>query len=132
MKFDKIVKSLTTTRVFSNNISEARDHLANERTFLAWLRTGFTISALGIVLSRVQVLSIGTPLSDTLNIFSKILSLVFVVLGLLFVFFGAVRFVSVQNSLSEKVFPSSGLLIFVVCILATLTFIATFIMVLII
>ena len=32
----------------------ARDHLANERTFLAWLRTALAVIALGAVLARLS------------------------------------------------------------------------------
>jgi putative membrane protein len=32
--------------------SRARDHLANERTYLAWLRTALAVVALGAVLAR--------------------------------------------------------------------------------
>jgi putative membrane protein len=31
------------------------DHAANERTFLAWIRTGLTIMALGFVLERLDL-----------------------------------------------------------------------------
>lgn len=40
----------------SNNPNLLRDRLANERTFLAWLRTGITITALGFVVARFEVL----------------------------------------------------------------------------
>jgi putative membrane protein len=33
-----------------------RDRAANERTFLAWLRTGITLTALGFVVARFEVL----------------------------------------------------------------------------
>lgn len=33
--------------------SRARDHLANERTYLAWLRTSLAVVALGAVMARV-------------------------------------------------------------------------------
>lgn len=36
------------TPVFKNTGSTARDHLASERTFLAWIRTGLGFMALGI------------------------------------------------------------------------------------
>jgi putative membrane protein len=32
------------------------DHSANERTFLAWIRTGLTIMALGFVIERLDLL----------------------------------------------------------------------------
>lgn len=36
-----------------NEGSTARDHLANERTFLAWVRTALGLVGLGVVLGRV-------------------------------------------------------------------------------
>ena len=39
-------------RILKNSGSTARDHLASERTFLAWLRTGLGFTALGIAVER--------------------------------------------------------------------------------
>lgn len=41
---------------YSNSGSTARDHLASERTFLAWLRTGLGFIALGIAIERFSTL----------------------------------------------------------------------------
>jgi inner membrane protein YidH len=38
-----------------DNPNLARDHLANERTFLAWLRTGIAIVVFGLVLGRLSL-----------------------------------------------------------------------------
>ena len=40
------------TPILQNTGSTARDHLASERTFLAWLRTGLGFVALGIAIER--------------------------------------------------------------------------------
>ena len=37
-------------------IPSYRDHAANERTFLAWIRTGIAIMALGFVIERLDLL----------------------------------------------------------------------------
>lgn len=36
--------------------NELRDHLANERTFLAWVRTAITVIALGFVVAKFGIL----------------------------------------------------------------------------
>jgi uncharacterized membrane protein YidH (DUF202 family) len=46
------------TPVFSNTGSVARDHLASERTFLAWIRTGLGFVALGIAIERFSQLDL--------------------------------------------------------------------------
>jgi len=49
--------------------SRATDHLANERTFLAWFRTGLTLIALGIAAGQFLTLDVapGFPLVRTLS-----------------------------------------------------------------
>lgn len=39
-----------------NTGSQARDHLANERTFLAWTRTGVGFAAMGLALGRLDLI----------------------------------------------------------------------------
>lgn len=50
-----LLKKLATP-TFANSGSTARDHLASERTFLAWLRTGLGFIALGIAIERFSTL----------------------------------------------------------------------------
>ncbi|KAJ7497745.1 hypothetical protein FB451DRAFT_242231 [Mycena latifolia] len=44
--------------IYNNTGSVARDHLASERTFLAWLRTGLGFVALGIAMERFSQLDL--------------------------------------------------------------------------
>ena len=44
----------SNTHLILNSGSTARDHLANERTFLAWARTGMGFLALGIGIDSLQ------------------------------------------------------------------------------
>lgn len=44
--------SRLTAPVYKNTGSVARDHLASERTYLAWMRTGLGFVALGIAVER--------------------------------------------------------------------------------
>ncbi|KAK7005912.1 hypothetical protein R3P38DRAFT_3040324 [Favolaschia claudopus] len=46
------------TPVYENTGSVARDHLASERTFLAWLRTGLGFVTLGIAIERFSQLDL--------------------------------------------------------------------------
>ncbi|KAK8240231.1 hypothetical protein IWZ00DRAFT_488316 [Phyllosticta capitalensis] len=52
------------TPTYKNTGSVARDHLASERTLLAWLRTGLGFIALGIAVERFSQLDL-TPLLAT-------------------------------------------------------------------
>jgi uncharacterized membrane protein YidH (DUF202 family) len=46
------------TPVYQNTGSVARDHLASERTFLSWIRTGLGFVALGIAIERFSQLDL--------------------------------------------------------------------------
>ena len=49
------------TPILNNSGSTARDHLASERTFLAWLRTGLGFIALGIAVERFSQFELVPP-----------------------------------------------------------------------
>lgn len=52
------IASFFRTPVYKNTGSTARDHLASERTFLAWIRTGLGFIALGIAVERFAQLDL--------------------------------------------------------------------------
>ena len=57
---------LPRTPTYSNTGSVARDHLASERTFLAWIRTGLGFVALGIAVERFSQLDLETLIDHLL------------------------------------------------------------------
>lgn len=58
----KTMLSRLRASTLKNTGSTARDHLASERTFLAWLRTGLGFVALGIAVERFSQLDLTTLL----------------------------------------------------------------------
>jgi len=118
------LKRVLRSRIVDQKDSVARDQLANERTFLAWIRTGFAISALGIVLARLHLSGSTTDHA----VFTKILSLVFVVIGMLCIVVGSLRYAHVQILLEDDKFPTGGLAVTLVAILGLGAFLATFIL----
>ena len=63
--------------------SRARTHLANERTFLAWFRTGITLVALGLAAAQflARDVSPGFPLVRGLSTIVILTGAVIVVVG---------------------------------------------------
>jgi uncharacterized membrane protein YidH (DUF202 family) len=57
----RILKYLMTSPI-ANTGSVARDHLANERTFLSWTRTGLGFVALGVALAKLATLEALSPI----------------------------------------------------------------------
>ncbi|KUJ22085.1 uncharacterized protein LY89DRAFT_681413 [Mollisia scopiformis] len=49
------------SKPIANTGSTARDHLANERTFLSWTRTGLGFVALGVALAKLDALEALSP-----------------------------------------------------------------------
>jgi putative membrane protein len=49
------MKRGTTEALLTEDSNRARDHLANERTFLAWVRTGVAIVVFGFAIGRFAI-----------------------------------------------------------------------------
>jgi putative membrane protein len=89
--------------------SRARTHLANERTFLAWLRTGIALISLGLAVAQFlahQVLP-GVPLVRSIAI-------TMVVTGILMVVDGTRRYIRHSKQIEAGVFRVTTLSIEIV------------------
>jgi len=84
--------------------SRARTHLANERTFLAWFRTGFTLIAIG--LAGGQFLA-----RDVAGAFPVVrtLSTVAILTGLFLVLVGAERYIVGRQRIDASTFHPARL-----------------------
>lgn len=76
--------------------SRARTHLANERTFLAWLRTGLSLVAVG--LGAAGLLPQGLVPNVHLVTFT---SVTLVIVGTLMVVFGSYRFIRAHQDIER-------------------------------
>lgn len=90
-----------------------RDRLANERTFLAWLRTAIAITAMGFVVARFELLLSELAILEGSDFDDSILALT---IGILLVLTGpfmavtaAVRFRSVERRLMGGL-PGDGVI----------------------
>jgi putative membrane protein len=80
-----------------------RTRLANERTYLAWLRSGFTLLALGIGLGKL-----GPDLADDSGWPLLAVGVGFDVVGLVFVVYGFIRYRAVERALASGGFAPLG------------------------
>lgn len=83
------------------NPSRIRDHLANERTYLAWMRTAIALLGFGVVIVRLRVLQ--TPLVSHLGTGWK-LGLVFSLVGLLTVWLSTTHYFAVRRDIEEDTY----------------------------
>ena len=79
-----------------NTGSTARDHLANERTFLAWTRTGLGLAALGVALAQ---------LIDSEGAIATAGGVLMVLAGIGAMAYGTLRYQEVRRGLMEGRYP---------------------------
>lgn len=84
-----------------------REHLANERTLLAWARTAITFEALGFGVSRFDIL-LRQSGSTTHPALSAALGIVFVVVGMVAAGMGALRFFEARRQIDEGGFVAQA------------------------
>ncbi|KAJ7471128.1 hypothetical protein FB451DRAFT_1090766 [Mycena latifolia] len=96
--------------VLENAGSVARDHLASERTFLAYVRTSLTLSSAGVALAQLLTLSdrlksqVYVPLKP-FEMCARPLAAASILLGLFVLFVGTSRYFAVQAALPQGMFP---------------------------
>lgn len=123
-----------------NKGSVARDHMANERTFLAWLRTSLAFITIGIGVTQLARLERKSALVHVIDGYvnldgqvnsailkmGKPLGLIFIILGIVTLIFGFIRFFKVQAMLTKNYYPASRLsiitLIITIFVIILLTF----------
>ncbi|KAI5959167.1 uncharacterized protein KGF55_005510 [Candida pseudojiufengensis] len=141
----KIIKSnfFKWEIIIKNSGSTARDHLANERTLLSWIRTSIIFITFGIgflqfyrLESKSNCINISEPISqqnlndlnstsslydkNTVNLISKLskpIAPICVIMGFLTFLFGIWRYLKCQIYLIEGLFPATRwFLIFLILI----------------
>ncbi|KAF8967111.1 hypothetical protein BDZ97DRAFT_1656910 [Flammula alnicola] len=112
-----------------NSGSVARDHLASERTFLAYMRTSLAIASSGVALVQLfSAASVSVPQGSAhrLHLYIRPLGASTIVIGLIVLFIGVVRYFTVQSALTKGYFPvariATGFIAVMLTALVTLTF----------
>jgi putative membrane protein len=92
--------------------TEVREHLANERTLLSWVRTGVGLISLGIVVERAgSFVSAGTGNPDRL---SGLLGMALTLLGCLALVLGTLQFLRNRRRISRGEFVPQAAIYLVV------------------
>ncbi|HYL34241.1 MAG TPA: DUF202 domain-containing protein [Stellaceae bacterium] len=97
-------------------IENFRDHAANERTFLAWVRTAIAVMAFGFLVERFDIfLAYITPQSPARAVpfhgqkFANEAGLAFILLGVAMIAIAAVRFFRIAKDIERsKTVATSG------------------------
>ena len=96
-------------------IKRYSDHAANERTFLAWVRTAIAVMAFGFVIERfdlflqVSASQRQSQLNPPGSTFANIAGLAFIAIGVAMIVISGFRFMRTAKSIESEVeVPSSG------------------------
>jgi putative membrane protein len=107
-----------------DNSNRARDHLANERTYLAWVRTGVATIVFGFAVGRFSI-----ALQEFLQLQGKPaptpgltawLGMFSIIAGVLLIAAGLFRYRKTRVQIDTGTFEPAGLLIDIVSILLAL------------
>jgi putative membrane protein len=101
-------------------IKRYSDHAANERTFLAWVRTAIAVMAFGFVIERFDLFlqaiapqlaqrQLSTQLSGHGQAFANVAGLAFIAIGIVMIALASFRFYKSGKDIeSDEDVPSSG------------------------
>lgn len=108
-------------------VSNPSDHLANERTFLAWIRTSIAIMGFGFVVVKFALFikQISLVLTAKENVlpskgYSNQIGVLLVAVGVFMAFYGWLRYRITEKQLLNKAYRPSMLpaLLLTICIVA--------------
>jgi putative membrane protein len=97
--------------------SNAGDHLANERTFLAWIRTSIGIMAFGFVVVKFSLflkqisIILGKGTVDQTKGYSSVAGIVLVIVGVIMSVLSYIKYKKTEKQLDEGFYKHSSLLI---------------------
>jgi len=122
---------LSPSLTLENSGSVARDHLASERTFLAYIRTSLAIASTGVALVQLFTISGYSSVNPSPGNFTDTkpriqryaipLGAATVIMGLVVLVIGLVRYFTVQNALPQGKFPVARVTIaFIAAVLSAL------------
>ncbi|KAJ7355551.1 hypothetical protein DFH08DRAFT_690493 [Mycena albidolilacea] len=113
-----LVSRLKVSLVLENCGSVARDHLAAERTFLAYVRTSLVVASTGVALVQLFTISANTmmsngasflPTTQRIQAWARPLGATMVCFGLVVLAIGTLRYFSIQSALTKGMFPVARL-----------------------
>jgi putative membrane protein len=88
--------------------AEVREHLANERTLLAWVRTGVGLISVGFVVERAGAFATAVSGGESAAQASTAFGLALVALGCLALVVGAVQFFRTRRMILAGIFASTA------------------------
>ena len=91
-----------------------RDHLANERTYLAWIRTAVAMIGLGVVISKLKYLMPHDYPESVGIVQAGHIGWLFAAVGVVAVFLSVIYFLQTQREIRQAKFVARKLLVLII------------------
>lgn len=132
-RLEHFFNKFSTSLYLENNVAVARDHLANERTFLAWVRTSLSTISIGVAITQLfrldkSILKDPAMADDLINV-GRPLGMCFIGIGMLYMVFAAIRYFHSQAAMTKGYFPASRGIVIVTTTATLSALIAVFIII---
>jgi putative membrane protein len=95
------LKGINSEKPKKYNSSRVRDHLANERTYLAWMRTAIALMGFGVLILRLRAFQ---PSTIARPGYGWKLGLLFSIVGLLTVLLSTGHYFTVRRDIDEDTY----------------------------
>ena len=105
--------------------TEIREHLANERTLLSWVRTGVSLISLGLVVERAGALAKAANFQIGSTSGSEVFGLGLALLGALTLILGTTQFLRNRHAIASGKFESS-VTVYLIIVTGSLAFAVAF------
>ncbi|MFB9760344.1 YidH family protein [Ectobacillus funiculus] len=111
----------TKVKLFPETIDSKyiQQHLANERTYLAWIRTAITICGLGFLVSNLHF-AMRKELTTLYNEVATGIGLGAVLLGIIIIVLATINYLDKRKGINSQTFRASGTLIIWVSVFVVL------------
>jgi putative membrane protein len=106
--------------------TEIREHLANERTLLSWVRTGVSLISIGLVVERAGALADAARMKVGSTSASELFGLALALLGALTLVIGTVQFLRNRRRISTGDFKPS-VVAYLIIVAGSLAFAGAFV-----
>ncbi|MDV2581634.1 YidH family protein [Alkalibacillus haloalkaliphilus] len=90
-----------------------QQHLANERTYLAWIRTALAIIGIGFLIVNIHF-STNTSLTPYSDRLAEMIGILSVLIGLLGIIFATVHYVRKRTQINEQTFKPAVHLVWLI------------------
>ncbi|MGG1397110.1 DUF202 domain-containing protein [Bacillus salipaludis] len=94
----------------TNDSKYIQQHLANERTYLAWIRTSITIMGVGFLITNLHFSTLSTKVVMG-DILAKIIGLASIMVGVIALIITTISYFTKGNQINNQTFKYSKLMV---------------------